>query len=103
MPRGKSTITRDSVFRRTGESTTSPQQGLASKETARHQTAVWLTDADVQWLDTACYEVRKGGWRSVTRSALIRSLIRAAMENSVDLTGVSGEAELTHRLLPPTR
>jgi|SRR5579871_1451921 len=98
MPRGKSTITRDSVFRGTGSTTQPPAQGIAPQEPPMHQTAVWLGDEDVQWLDSQCQEIRKGGWRSITRSALLRSLIRSAMEQPLELRGVSGEAELTQRL-----
>ena len=92
------TISRDSVFRRTGTSTPSTRQGIASPETETFQTAVWLGEDEVQWLDDRCQEIRKGGWRSITRSALIRALIRAALTRPIDLAGISGEAELSQRL-----
>jgi hypothetical protein len=93
----KQTIARDSVFRATGRTTPPVVQGK-TEEPAAHQTAVWLGDAEVEWLDNRCQDVRRGGWRGVTRSALIRSLIRAAMEKSIDLSGASGEEELVDRL-----
>ncbi len=99
MAREKRTIARDSVFRGTG--TTSPQppaQGIVLQETATRQTAVWLADAEVEWLDNQCRDIRRAGWRNITRSALIRALIRSAMERSPDLGGVSGEQELAQRL-----
>lgn len=98
MPKTKRTITRDSVFRGTNTEPQMPTQGISTHEAPNHQTAVWLGDAEVEWLDSRCQQIRKGGWRSITRSALIRALIRSAMEQDTNLTGVSGEGELTQRL-----
>jgi hypothetical protein len=103
MARAKRTIARDSVFRGTGPSSTTsqaPTQGVAAQEPPTRQTAVWLADEEVDWLDSQCQAIRRGGWRNVTRSAFIRSLIRAAMERAPDVGGVSGEQELTQRLVP---
>lgn len=99
MARQKTTIHRDSVFRQTGDAPTeaSPSQGVASEPSTR-QTAVWLAEAEIEWLDDQCQIVRRAGWRSMTRSALIRGLIRASMDRSLDLGGVSSEQELTRRL-----
>jgi hypothetical protein len=99
VPPRKRTITRDSVFRGTGTDDAQPatKQGIPA-ETPTRQTAVWLADEEVEWLDARCQDIRRGGWRNVTRSALIRSLIRAAMERSPEVSGVSGEQELAQRL-----
>lgn len=100
MPREKRTIARDSVFRATGPSVDRPVQGTSRADDAlTHQTAVWLGEEEIAWLDTRCQEIKRSGWRSITRSALIRSLIRAAMDRDPQLRGVSGEAELTERLV----
>ncbi len=99
MPRPKQTISRDSVFRGTNSAATDgPKQGIAPKEAATHQTAMWLGDDEIEWLDTQIQQIKRGGWRSVTRSALIRALVQAAMENPVTLTGVTGQEELIQRL-----
>ncbi len=98
MPRQKNTIARDSVFRTTEGTADQPKQGAGPQDSATHQTAVWLGDEEVQWLDTQCQAIRHGGWRSITRSALIRTLIRAAMDQSVALNGVTNQAELMDRL-----
>ena len=101
MARAKRTITRDSVFRGTGASGHVPElveQGIVPQTPPNRQTAVWLADDEVEWLDGQCQDIRRGGWRNVTRSAFIRSLIRASMERSPDVRGVSGEQELTQRL-----
>ncbi len=98
MARGKPTISRDSVFRSTGGDAERPAQGVKPAERPTRQTAVWLSDDETEWLDARCGEIRRGGWRSITRSALIRALIRAAMDQSAELGGVSGETELLQRL-----
>ncbi len=97
MPRPKRSITRDSVFRTTG-SAPAPKQGLGRSEAETRQTAVWLTDEETGWIDEKLQEVKKTGWRGITRSAFIRALIRAAMQRAIDVGGVTGEAELEQRL-----
>jgi hypothetical protein len=109
MNKPKRTINRDSVFRDvgplrnrdtadTGEESKSPAQGLPVEETRTHQTAIWLGDDENTWLDDQCRSIQRGGWRGITRSALIRALIRAAGAQHVDLSGVTGEAEIAERL-----
>jgi hypothetical protein len=97
MPRPRRSITRDSVFRTTGQAPTT-QQGLGQPEEKPRQTAVWLTDEETGWIDTQLQEIKKAGWRGVTRSAFIRALIRATMQRKVDVSGATGEAELEQRL-----
>jgi len=101
MPRApKRTISRDSVFRQTGgPPAETPVQGIPVTETPTRQTAVWLADEESEWLDSQCQVIRRGGWRSISRSALIRALIRAAMEQGVDLSGATAERELIERLI----
>ncbi len=98
MAKPKRSITRDSVFRSTGTDAVPPQQGIEKQEAQMRQTAVWLSDEETEWIDTKLTEIKKGGWRSVTRSAFIRALIRSAMEQNREVAGVAGEAELTQRL-----
>lgn len=92
------TITRDSVFRNTPTPNDLPTQGIDVPEKPTRQTAVWLADEEVEWLDGQCQVIRRAGWRTITRSAFIRALIRAAMEQPAELGGVSGEGELAQRL-----
>lgn len=101
MARPRQTITRDSVFRKTGVTPTTgtrPLQGLPAKPSVTRQTAVWLADEEIVWLDTHIQAIKRAGWRTVTRSAFIRAIIRAAMEHEPDLDGVVGEEELIQRL-----
>jgi hypothetical protein len=100
MTKTKRTISRDSVFRNTSPAPAdAPQQGLPAPEPPARQTAVWLADEEVDWLDSRCQEIKRAGWRNVTRSAVIRSLIRAAMKEPADFSGVSGEPDLVQRLV----
>ncbi len=101
MPRSNRTIRRDSVLRPTGTPGTPgplPQQGLAAPSPTTRQTALWLSDEELEWLDDRVRDVRQGGWRGITRSALLRALIRSVMEKEFALAGVSGEAELVEQL-----
>jgi hypothetical protein len=99
MARSTRTITRDSVFRGTSAASVERQeQGRAVAEPPTRQTAVWLADDEVEWLDSRCQEIKRAGWRTVTRSALIRALIRAAREDSPELAGAAGEQDLVQRL-----
>jgi hypothetical protein len=75
-------------------------QGLSIQEDQKRQTAVWLTDEEMQWLDAQCTEIKNNGWRGVTRSSFIRALVRVAMEQQTNVKGVSGELELIQRLTP---
>ena len=97
MPRPRRSITRDSVFRTTGQ-VAPPTQGIGTPEAKTRQTAVWFMDEETDWIDARLQEIKKAGWRGVTRSAFIRALIRATMQRAVDVGGVTGEAELEQRL-----
>ncbi len=98
MARPRRSITRDSVFRTTGQAAT-PAQGMRKQAAKTRQTAVWLTDEETDWIDARLQEIKKAGWRGVTRSAFIRALIRATMQRTVEVGGVTGEAELEQRLI----
>ena len=97
MPRSRRSITRDSVFRTTGQAA-APAQGIGNPEAKTRQTAVWLTDEETDWIDSRLQEIKKSGWRGVTRSAFIRALIRSTMQSTIDVGGITGEAELEQRL-----
>jgi hypothetical protein len=75
-----------------------PKQGIEKPEVKTFQTAVWLANEETEWMDTKIQQIKKAGWRGVTRSAFIRSLIRASMQEDIDVSGVTGEAELEQRL-----
>ena len=97
MPRNKRTITRDSVFRSSNADDV-VSQGVSTPTATTRQTAMWLSDEEVDWLDSCCQQIRRGGWRGITRSALVRSLIQVAQTKPLDLSGVSGEGDLVETL-----
>ena len=55
-------------------------------------------DEETGWIDARLLEIKRAGWRGVTRSAFIRALIRATMRRGPDVGGVTSEIELTQRL-----
>ena len=101
MPRNNRTIRRDSVLRPSAPAADAPAptQGVPTATTPlTRQTALWLSDEELEWLDDRVRDVRQGGWRGITRSAMLRALIRTVMDTDVVLTGVSGEAELVDQM-----
>ena len=47
------------------------------------QTAVWLSPADIAWIDARLQEITHvGSWRGVTRPACVRSLLRTARSHT---------------------
>jgi hypothetical protein len=65
-------------------------------------TQVYLDPEELDWLDKQMLTIKKSGWRHINRSMVVRSMIRAQMENGVKLDGVSTEEELTNRLISET-
>ena len=102
MPK-QPTIRRDSVFRSTdpdrpdhpGEPPV--QQGVPDAERSMRQTAVWLSDDELDWLDQECRKIRRGGWRSVNRSIVIRSILEARMGAEPPYGGIRTERDLVDR------
>ena len=109
VPEGKSLF-----FRRTDnpeetsvtegeEKQTSPtkktrQQRKAVPKPPTRQSAIWLTEKQIDWLEEKCREARKNGGRAIKRAAIVRALLNVAMEASVDLRGLSREEELDERI-----
>jgi len=98
MSKPRQTIIRDTVFRRLSGGAPRPIQGIAPTHPATRQTAVWLADEEIAWLDSHIHDIKRAGWRTLTRSAFIRAVLRSVMEHEPDLTGVHGEADLIERL-----
>jgi hypothetical protein len=62
------------------------------------QSAVFLEEQQIDWLEDKCREARKNGGKAIRKAAIIRALIDAAMGAPVDLTGLRREDELTERI-----
>lgn len=98
MANADRTIARDSVFSGIGKADEPALCKAPRRKTDTYQTAVWLGAKQLEWLDSQCQQIRRGGWRSATRSALIRALIEIAVEEVPELVGVSDEDKLKARL-----
>jgi hypothetical protein len=85
----KATIKRESVFSNLG----GREEPSAADEKQYRATTVWLCEDEMQWLDDLCHETRRGPWKGITRSALLRVLIRAARRSGVSLSGSGDELE----------
>ncbi len=97
MPKRTRSSTRDSGVRTRGKAPP-PKQGISPPEAKPHQTAVWLTDEETGWMDARLQEMKRAGWRGVTCSAFLRALMRATMQRTPDVGGVTSEMELAQRL-----
>jgi hypothetical protein len=70
---------------------------VEEKEPTR-QSAVFLEERHLDWLDDRCREARKNGGRAIRKAAIIRALLDVAMDAPVDLTGLRQVDELNERL-----
>ena len=93
----RKTIARDTVFRSTNPAV-SALETKREDESFNRQTAVWLTDDEIDWLDDTRRQTRKNGGKAITRSALIRALVEVSMERTFDLKGLTSNGELIPRL-----
>lgn len=91
----RKTIARDTVFRSTNPAVSPLEK---QEESPNRQTAVWLTDDEIDWLDDTRRQTRKNGGKAITRSALIRALVEVSMEHTFDLKGLTSDGELIPRL-----
>ena len=68
------------------------------EDSPARQTAGHFHEADIEWLDTQVFRMKRSGWHAANRSVLLRALVAAARQRGTDLTGAFGEAELAERL-----
>lgn len=69
----------------------------APKQPTR-QSAIFLEEGHLDWLDDKCREARRRGGRAIRKAAIIRALLNVAMEAPIDLTSLRDEDELQERL-----
>ncbi|MGQ9676296.1 MAG: hypothetical protein ACUVX1_11595 [Chloroflexota bacterium] len=94
VPEGKS------LFFRQPEIKTVPTEnrGLTQRKEPTRQSAVFLEEQHLDWLEDRCREARKAGGRAIRKAAIIRALLDVAMEADVDLTGLRRDEDLVDRL-----
>ncbi len=99
------TIRRDSVFRSTDPDRSDqptnppdrPAQGAPEAERSMRQTAVWLSDDELEWLDQECRKLRRSGWRSINRSIVIRAILESHIGIEPDYADTRSERGLSDR------
>lgn len=62
------------------------------------QSAIFLEERHLDWLDDKCREARRRGGRAVRKAAIIRALLDVAMESPLDLTKLRDEFDLRERM-----
>jgi hypothetical protein len=65
---------------------------------ATRQSAIFLEERHLDWLDDKCREARQRGGRAIRKALIIRALLDVAMESPVDLTSLRKEEELVDRV-----
>jgi hypothetical protein len=89
VPEGKSLF-----FRREDGETAEPSAG----HSPTRQSAVFLEEAQIDWLEDKCREARKNGGKAIRKAAIIRALLDVAIESPIDLTGLRRDADLIERM-----
>jgi hypothetical protein len=64
---------------------------------ATRQSAIFLEERHLDWLDDKCREARRRGGRAIRKAAIIRALLDVAMESALDLTNLRDEFDLRER------
>lgn len=62
------------------------------------QSAVFLAETHIDWLEDRCREARRRGGRAIRKATIIRALLDVAMEAPIDLTGLRREEDVVERI-----
>lgn len=62
------------------------------------QSAIFLEERHLDWLEDKCREARQRGGRAIRKALIIRALLDVAMESPVDLTSLRRDEDLIDRL-----
>ncbi len=62
------------------------------------QSAVFLAETHIDWLEDRCREARRRGGRAVRKATIIRALLDVAMEAPIDMTGIRREEDVVERI-----
>jgi hypothetical protein len=89
VPEGKSLF-----FRRNEDEAAEP----AVKQSQTRQSAVFLEEQHIDWLEDKCREARKNRGKAIRKAAIIRALLDVAMESPIDLSGLRRDDELVERM-----
>ena len=92
VPEGKS------LFFRRAEGAEPTESQAGGRPGPTRQSAIFLAEEHLDWLDEKCLEARKNGGRAIRKAVIIRALLDAAMAAPIDLTGLRHEDDLRARI-----
>lgn len=103
LPEGKALFFRpqstEPVVEPTIDDPAGPTPSRVSREHgATRQSAIFLEERQIDWLEDRCREARRRGGRAIRKAVIIRALIDVAMEAPIDLTTLRHEDDLFDRI-----
>ena len=97
VPEGKSLFFRRTTEEAEGDPATAPAAAVGAKGPTR-QSAIFLEERHLDWLDDKCREARQRGGRAIRKALIIRALLDVAIELPIDLTSIRHDDDLIERL-----
>lgn len=103
LPEGKSLFFRqppvssDAADAPTANESSTPVPAPPTHGTTR-QSAIFLEERHIDWLEDKCREARRRGGRAIRKAVIIRALLDVAMESPIDLTALRHEDDLIERV-----
>jgi hypothetical protein len=70
----------------------------AESGSTTRQSAIFLEERHLDWLEDKCREARQRGGRAIRKALIIRALLDVAMESPVDLTALGRDEDLVERV-----
>ncbi len=78
--------------------TEAPAEAPQGERSQTRQSAIFLEEQHIDWLEDRCREARRRGGRAIRKAAIIRALLDVAMEANIDLTCLRREEDLVVRI-----
>ncbi|MDP2726755.1 MAG: hypothetical protein Q8P59_04360 [Dehalococcoidia bacterium] len=75
-----------------------PESEVEALKSPTRQSAIFLEEQHLDWLEDRCRESRKNGGRATRKAAIIRALLDVAMESTIDLRGLRDQDDLLERV-----
>lgn len=104
LPEGKSLFFRQPTDDVEPESAADPSARQSLKEISpaerpvTRQSAIFLEERHLDWLEDKCRESRQRGGRAIRKALIIRALLDVAMESPINLTSLRRDEDLIDRL-----
>ena len=91
VPEGKALFFRNDPP--SGADRSGSEEGAATR-----QSAIFLEERHLDWLEDKCREARRNGGRAIRKAAIIRALLDVAMQSPIDLTSLRRNEDLVERI-----